>query len=304
MTAFTLRCHLSPGDIAVLSTTVRDLHASYPGRFTTHMDTSCPAVFEQSPLVSDEPGELIQMEMPLIKTSNTNGLHMQHGFRMWLEKRLGLAIPSGPLRPDLYLSDEEKHAPEPFVRDGRPVWLLNAGSKSDYTIKQWSHTRFQQVIESLPQIHFVQVGQMNHEHPRFNGVTDLIGRTSLRELIVLASKCDGALTGNSALMHLAAAFVKPGVVISGGREPASWCQYENQTFLHTIGQLDCCRFGACWKWRIYPRHDGMTGPDGESLDRADKLCLQPMEGEHFQPQATCMALITVDTVAKAIIGYL
>jgi len=60
------------------------------------------------------------------------------------------------------------------------------------------------------------------------------------------------------------------VVIAGGREPAHWEQYPGHQFLHTIGALDCCRTGGCWKSRTVPLNDG------SKLDEA--LCAEVTPG--------------------------
>ena len=47
-----LRSFLSPGDILMLTATVRDLHYSYPNQFETAVETSCPAIWENNPYVT------------------------------------------------------------------------------------------------------------------------------------------------------------------------------------------------------------------------------------------------------------
>jgi len=75
-------------------------------------------------------------------------------------------------------------------------------------------------------------------------------------------------------MHLAAAVPLPPhreraracVVVNGGREPVHWEAYPGHQFLHTIGALDCCATGGCWKSRTAPLGDGTP------LDEPDALC--------------------------------
>ena len=294
----------SPGDICVLTAAIRDLHTAYPSQFTTELNTSCPAIWENNPLhqSAGDGAEEIYMEYPLIRQSNECGLHMIHGFRLFMEEVLGVQIAQGPIRGCLHLSDDEQDQECPFPCDSRPVWIINAGGKLDYTCKQWSYERYQEVVNQTPDIHWVQVGAMEHEHPRLENVTSLIGQTRQRELIVLASKVDGILTANSFPMHLAAAWQKPAVVINGGREPRSWCQYEHQVFLSNDGELDCCPNGGCWKSRVEPLNDGWALGDGTLLD--SKLCARPVQGAFGRLQPICMSMITTGMVVTAIRGLL
>ncbi len=121
---------------------------------------------------------------------------------------------------------------------------------------------------------FVQVGEAGHYHPPLKGVLDLRGKTDLRTLIRLVYNSAGVVCPVTLLMHLAAAVpLPPGgkrlrncIVIAGGREPAHWEQYPGHQFLHTIGQLDCCAAGGCWKSRTAPLGDGSP------LDKPGSLC--------------------------------
>jgi len=96
----------------------------------------------------------------------------------------------------------------------------------------------------------------------------------LRDLIRLVYYADGILCPVTLHMHLAAAVpLPPGrkrlrscVVIAGGREPAHWEQYPGHHYLHTIGALECCATGGCWKSRTVPLGDG------SKLDHPEALC--------------------------------
>ena len=125
---------------------------------------------------------------------------------------------------------------------------------------------------------FVQVGEAHHHHPALDGVVDLRGRTSLRQLIRLMYHAQGAVSAVSLLMHLAAAVdVKPGmpknrpcVVVAGGREPPHFTAYPHHQFIHTVGALACCDNGGCWKSRTLPLGDG------DSKDAPGELCVDPV----------------------------
>lgn len=261
-----LRNRQSPGDVLVMSCAIRSLHLAYPGKFLTDVESPCPQIYEHNPYITnlkgDAEAQVIDMHYPLISDhkmrgfthpgAGKSGRHFSDGHRKYLEDVLGLEIPRTGLQPDFYLTQDEMSWPPPvdFGNEHR-YWVLNAGSKSDYTLKQYH--RWQQVVDQwkamMPDIKLVQVGQKasGHRHEPLKGVVDMVGKTNIRELARLIHHADGVFTCVSFPMHLAAAFCKPCVVVAGGRESTRWELYPDQRFLHTNGALDCCRYDGCWK---------------------------------------------------------
>ena len=43
----------SPGDIIMMATAIRDLHATYPGEYQTDVDCPCPEIYEGNPYRSE-----------------------------------------------------------------------------------------------------------------------------------------------------------------------------------------------------------------------------------------------------------
>jgi ADP-heptose:LPS heptosyltransferase len=275
---------LSPGDIVVLTAALRDLHRAYPGRFHTDVRTSCPALWENNPYLTPlkkESGTVssIVCHYPLIHGCNRRPFHFIHGFIDYLNEQLGLNIRPTEFKGDIHLSDEEKNRPGPVeeaLGAQRPYWIIAAGGKFDFTIKWWHRRRWQEVVDHFKRkLLFVQVGERGHYHPPLKGVLDLRGKTSLRELIKLVYHADGVLCPVTLHMHLAAAVPLPlgrnrlrsCVVIAGGREPAHWEQYPGHHYLHTIGALECCHDGGCWRSRTVPLFDG------SKLDNPEALCV-------------------------------
>jgi len=302
-----LRNFQSPGDILMLTAAVRDLHACHPGRFVTDVRTPCPDLWLHNPhltrLEEDDPGvQVIDCHYPLIDRINTAPYHFLHGFIEYLNDTLELQIKPTQFKGDLHLSAEEM---DWFRRvedaRGRPprYWLFASGGKFDYTIKWWSPSRYQQVIEHFRgRLDFVQVGEGGHHHPALEHIIDLRGQTTLRQLARLMYHAEGAISAVSLLMHLAAAVpAKPGmpryrpcVVIAGGREPPHFTAYPNHQYLHTVGALRCSDQGGCWKSRTLPLGDG---------DRKDQELCVDVVGD----QPRCMDMITVDDVIRAVERY-
>jgi ADP-heptose:LPS heptosyltransferase len=242
------------------------------------------------------------MHYPSIHESNRRGIHFMQGWCEFLGSALGVTLPLLTNRPHLYFD-----SPAPAYAS---YWVICAGGKRDFTNKLWGHTNYQAVVDMLKKsVRFVQVGggkpstpwrkevaeTQQDEHPRLEGVTDLVGKTSLRELFELVRGSRGVLCGVSLLMHVAAALEKPAVVIAGGREPVQWNSYPKQHYLHTVGALPCSDTtgqvgGACWRARVVPLGDGTV------LDKS--LCERPIEGI---PE--CMRMIHPEEVAKLILRY-
>ena len=293
----------------MLTAAVRDLHRCHPGEFLTDVRTPCPALWEHNPhltpLDDNEPDvEVFDCHYPLIHQSNQRPVHFLHGFIDHLNANLGLRIEPTEFRGDIHLSDGEKawFAQIEAVKGScKPFWLLVSGGKLDFTIKWWHRDRYQAVVDYFrDRIEFVQVGESGHRHPALDGVIDLRGETSLRQLVRLVHYAQGCLTPVSLLMHLAAAVeTRPGapknrpcVVVAGGREPPQWTAYPHHQFIHTVGALSCCDDGGCWKSRTVPLGDG------DEKDRPGALCVDVV-GE----LPRCMDMITAEEVVRRIEMY-
>jgi ADP-heptose:LPS heptosyltransferase len=302
-----LRHFRSPGDIVMLTAAVRDLHHCHPGRFITDVRTTCPALWENNPhlkaLEEKDPAvRVLDCEYPLINRSNDAPYHCLHGFIEFLNDQLGLQIKPTRFHGDIHISEAEKKwcsQVHELTEEDTPFWLVAAGGKYDVTVKWWESQRYQAVVDHFRgKILFVQVGSLQHYHPKLEGVLDLRGKTDLRQLVRLVHHAQGVLCPVTALMHLAAAVPtrlgrpphRPCVVVAGGREPVHWEAYPHHQFIHTLGALPCCQDGGCWKARTTPLHDG------EEHDK--NLCVDVV-GE----LPRCMHLITPEEVIRRIELY-
>lgn len=304
-----LRNHQSPGDILMLTAALRDLHRCAPEPLQTDVRTSCPALWENNPHVTalneEDPGvEVLDCHYPLIHQSNERPYHFLHGFSSYLNEKLGLGIRPTVFGGDIHLSPAEKAAPSPvseIVGADLPYWIIVAGGKYDYTIKWWHFRRYQAVVNAWRgRVLFVQVGEKGHYHPALDGVIDLRGRTTLRDLIRLMHHAHGVVCPVTFLMHLAAAVeVRPGaaalrpcVVVAGGREAPHWEAYPGHQFLHTVGALDCCATGGCWRSRTVPLGDG------DEKDQPGALCRNVVN-----QLPRCMDMITPEDVVRGMERY-
>jgi hypothetical protein len=293
----------------MLTAAVRDLHRLCPGQFVTDVRTGFSDLWANNPYLTlldplDPSVETIGCTTPLVSRSGKVPCHYLYAFMDYLNGRLGLQLEPTEFCGDIHLSAAERSAPTPFrelVGQNVPYWIVSGGGKHDITVKWWAVERYQQVIDHFRgRIQFVQVGHVGDHHPHLDGVMDLRGRTSLRQLILLIHNADGVLCGVTSLMHLAAAVPRPSnrgglrpcVVIAGGREPPHWEAYPGHQFLHTVGALECCRDDGCWKART------RTLGDGALEDEPHNLCVN-VAGS----LPRCMDLITADAVIRRIESY-
>jgi len=262
---------LSPGDILVMTNAIRDLHLAHPNKFITDVRTPCPDIFKNNPYITklqyDEAeynninswfasnvgktkilGDIIciDMQYPLIHQSGARGAHFAEGHREFLEETLKIKIPQTKIRPELYLTETEKNSR--IIKD--KYWVINAGSKGDYTLKQYPY--YQEVVDLLKdKITFVQIGVKSHNHKPLKGVIDMVGKTdNTRDLFSLIYNAEGVISCVAFPMHIAAALKKPCVVVAGAREGTRWELYPNHRFIYVNGCLPCAEYDGCWRSRI------------------------------------------------------
>jgi ADP-heptose:LPS heptosyltransferase len=283
---FTTR--LPPGDIVTLTAAIRDLKLAYP-EYQINTATRHPDIWKFNPHIDNKinasNAKSLAVHYPTIHASNTNNLPFISGYRLYIEEKLGIKIPQTSSYPDLHFSRKELDSP-PI---DKKYWVVFAGGKKDFQNKWWATEHYQEVVNNLKdKIHFVQVGRAGDFHTPLNHVTNLIGKTSFRQLMVLIRHSQGVLCPITCGMHLAAGCDKPCVVIAGGREPISWAKYPSHTYLHTIGQLACCKNGGCFKTKV-----GSPGV---------KSCKHFVVTNQIK-EAKCMNAITPDIVTDSILNY-
>jgi ADP-heptose:LPS heptosyltransferase len=165
--------------------------------------------------------------------------------------------------PEIYLSQEEKDWLSPvMIKKGHSerYWVINAGSKSDFPLKQYH--RYQEVVNKLKDLDIavVQCGVKSHSHKPLEGVIDMVGETpSVRELMRTIYHAEGLITCVSLPMHIAAAFRKPCVVVAGAREGTRWELYPDQRFLYVNGTLPCAPSDGCWRSKIEECNNKVSG---------------------------------------------
>lgn len=317
---FKIHFKMAPGDVSMLTALVRDLKLTYGDRYAVDVATNFPALWRHNPYLTPmrdgDPGvELLYLGKnkdmaESIRESNRNHRHFVTYFHEEFHKRTRIYVPCLYPKPDLHLTDEEKSNP---LISGR-YWIIVPGGKLDMTNKIWSQVRYQEVVNKLRPwgLQFVQEGATKKlcVHPPLDGVLNMVGQTSIRDLLVNIYHAEGVICGVTFQMHVAAAFDRPCVVLGGGRENPWWEAYVDDwkafgdkagpvvrphRYLHTIGLLKCCQANGCWKQRVVRLHD-RTKHD-------NSLCQLPTSAEKSQIIPKCLDLITSDHVVEAAMSY-
>lgn len=293
----------APGDILVFTGAVRDLKTQFPD-WEIDVHTPCGAIYENNPhltpgLKKTSPGvEFYDVGYSDVDNSGWSGRHFSNAYIIELENILGVKIKQNSLLPDLHISDEEKgwinQVEETFGYRGS-FWIINAGNKDDYPLKQWGFENWQEMVNLLKNtIQFVQVGEVSagHSHPELKNVLSLVGETDLRQMIRLGYHAAGTVCHVTFHMHLAAAFKKPCVVIAGGREPRRWEMYPNHRYMDTNGCMECCSYNGCWQ-------NGYRDTYDESTQTNENKSCKNLVG--CKPK--CMQMIKPRQVTEEIMNY-
>lgn len=311
----------APGDITVLTALVRDLKLTYGDELLIgiHEKTHCPTLFHNNPHITPLSALGRHRDIScdygaLYKKQKTEPIHFLSAFHRNFTEQTGLPVEVKFPYPDLHLSEYERNRP---IVPGR-YWIVISGGKFDFTIKVWATTYFQEVVSVLKTgfgIQCVQIGNVTGAwHPPLNDVTDLRGKTDLRQMLNLIYHADGVICGVTSAMHMAAALHRPCVVIAGSREAWWWEAYVRgnrglprsdtlsvpHRYLHTNGIIDCMGYWGCHKRKIKSLAHRVDCSRKERLDTS--LCARPVTVAG-QDQAACMAFITPEHVVDAVLSY-
>lgn len=273
---------------------VESLARHRPGQYRLSIMSNHQALFENNPHLCGTDGRLrkpegrrIVLEYPLINECNQRPISFGAAYCDHLGDSLGFKLPCLVNRPYLYLSDEEP-ASVPFDVPPRYA-LICSGTKRDYTTKGWGHHNYQALVNRLRGIvHFVQIGHQGDDHKQLDGAINLIGKTSVRDVVRLAFHADFGVGGMTFLQAVFAGLARPYVCLMGGREPLHWQHYPSQVSLSTVGTLPCCRSGSCFKSKVVP------------IDGDTSLCALPVIRDGQDPVPTCMEMIRPENVAERI----
>jgi glycosyl transferase family 9 (putative heptosyltransferase) len=240
----------APGDDLMATAVIaqwRKVRGSRPWYLTSH-----PGLFQHNPDVAlvleydpELAGAIATLGVPRIrlryhvydsaadKTVGAPGVHL---INLMCESA-GLPRMVDPA-PVFYFADGERPARAPSPRIAVQSSVLAA--RFPNLNKEWFPDRMQRVVDALrPDAEIVQIGSATD--PPLGGVTDLRGRTSVRESAVVLAGAWLFIGLIGFPMHLARAVGTPSVIVFGGREHPTEDGYPGNANLFT--ELHC---SPCW----------------------------------------------------------
>jgi ADP-heptose:LPS heptosyltransferase len=256
------------GDILTMTAAILDFKKAFP-KTRVGVQTVAMHLWDHNPHIDheflwQENKDKVLKIGPGFLTNRSNlwNYHMCNAFRMDIENKTGLRIPQGDTKPDIWMTREEYERP-PIIEG--PYWILVVGGEPGWPAKMYPGERFQEIVNLLPEIKFVQLGLKSHtdrypeRYPRLENVIDFIGKQDKNDVLITEDKhvgirnlfnlflhAQGSLGLVSMQMHLSAAFNNPCVVIAGAREPSWFTHYYGHQYVSTDGCLVCAERRACW----------------------------------------------------------
>ena len=289
------------GDMFMFTCAIRDFKKAFP-HIKVNVNSTCGHIWDNNPYIdrdvpvaefkakyneleaklSDEekkkqnvyvvgPGRLFVKIGPsgLTNASNRLDWHFANAFRMSIEENLGVHIPQGESRGEVWITEDEYNAPRVTEK---PYWVIVTGGEKGWGCKMYPTVRWQEVIDQNPDILFYQLGAIGDRHDRLKGsnVVDYIGKTEdrltgIRDLIKLFLNAEGSMGLVSFHMHLSGALKKAAVVVAGAREPVSFTRYAGHQYIANDGCLPCATT-ACWHCDLKACTNPVT-VDGELMPK-------------------------------------
>lgn len=281
------------GDMLVFTCGVRDFKKAFPD-VRINVISTAGHIWDHNPNVDrtllPTPENTIEIGPgKLTNKSNSLDWHFANAFRVSIEEKLGISIPQGESRPDIYLTQEEWDSPRLIEK---PYWIISTSGEKGWGCKMYPFSQWQKVIDQNPDLTFVQIGTAEDNAPRLQGanVVDYIGKTQsretgIRDLFKLFLHAEGSIGLVSFHMHLSGGLHKPCIVIAGAREPVSFTQYPGHRYLATDGCLPCA-LTACWHCNI---------------DACTNLIIREETLEKKIPK--CVDIINPEDITRAIRSY-
>lgn len=247
---------VAPGDDVLATAVVRQwrrVRGTKPAYLTNH-----PGLFENNPDVAwtapyspELAGALSMLGIPRRRlkyhdydAAADRSVGPPGHFIELMCRSAGLPPMEDPI-PRVFLTAEELESPG----GERPrVALQSSALSAKFSIgnKDWYPERMQEVVDRLrDRAEVVQLGLASD--PALKGVTDLRGKTSVRDAAIVLARSSVFVGMATFLMHLARAVDTPSVIVYGGREDPAVSGYDINRNITTA--MECSH---CWLWNRCP----------------------------------------------------
>jgi len=258
------------GDTFCLTSVMREIHRRYGWRFV--VVTRFPELFRHHPLVdrlyaytelgflhrraikwmlrhcteSGPDSRVARFEYAPGRMPSRDEFLRDHRRRISLaqlhSEHWGLGLDYANLRNDVHFGADEIVQLANALPAATPYALIKPTANSRWTPnKDWSHERFQDVVDAFPRVTWVQTGE--RDEPPLRGVIDWRGRSSLRELLYIVSRARLVLGPEGFLNHAASAFDVPSIVVASGYAHPELALYASTIAVVRSPQVPCA---PCW----------------------------------------------------------
>jgi hypothetical protein len=148
-------------------------------------------------------------------------------------------------KPYFFLTDSEMEKGA-YAKKQITITTSTSGALKPMKNKEWVTERYQQIVDKFyPEYQFIQLGTKN-DYP-LNNVTDLRGKTTVRETAAVLKNSALLVTHVGFMMHLARAVDCRSVIIYGGREKPDQSAYA--CFENIYSAVEC---SPCWLHNTCP----------------------------------------------------
>ena len=207
------------GDVLLVTPVLRALRGKYPSSCIT-VTTCFPEILVGNPNID----KLVKAEQPLdgfdltidLCYELTPELHIVDAYAQIAQVKVT------DHTPEIFLTKAELARANDILRAAgvdlaNPIVGMHV--ESGWKVRDWPLANFKKVAETLHHIgaQVVVLGENNATALDFG--IDLRGKTSIREVAAVVSKCTALMTVDSGLIHVATAFRRPVVSVFGCTDP-------------------------------------------------------------------------------------
>ena len=145
-------------------------------------------------------------------------------------------------RNEIFFSKIECQIYKDKFKDISDFAIIHPYTKKSYTPnKQWEIEKFQEVVDKLPTVKWIQLGRSNET--LLKNVIDFREKLSMREIFFLIKHAKFLLSCEGFFNHVSSAFYTPSFVVLSGFHDKSIAHYANTIF---IENQDVCHDSPCW----------------------------------------------------------
>jgi ADP-heptose:LPS heptosyltransferase len=152
------------------------------------------------------------------------------------------------VKPKVFLTDKEKNKVDAILAENRiapgSYIIIETSALLENSTKLWPFEHWRKLLEMIQERYpGLKILQVSPGQKDFDGVVDISGKTSFRESLRFVEQATAVITTEGALMHSAAAYDTPCLVIISGCMSPKVTAYPGQTRVFYDKELSCSECG-------------------------------------------------------------